>query len=128
MITLSLPAPPSTNNLFANAKGRGRVKTAEYRTWLQSAGLLINFQTAKTRVRAVPSPVHVEVRLGKVNPARDADNFLKAVNDLLVHAGVISGDNLTHLHRVTAQKAFDDVKDGWIEVTISHIAGSEAAA
>jgi len=127
VITLSLPVPPSTNALFANARGKGRVKTPEYKAWLKSAGLLVSFQTAKTRVRSVPSPVIVEVRIGKVNQARDADNFMKAVNDLLVACGVIAGDNLIHLHRSSAEKAFETVREGWIEVTIAR-ADREAAA
>ena len=121
MIVLSLPVCPSTNALFANARGKGRIKTAEYKAWLKTAGLLVSFQTAKSRIRSVPSPVSVNIRIGKVNQARDADNFAKACADLLVSCGVISGDNLMHLHSITAEKAFGAVKEGWLEISVSHI-------
>ncbi|MBB2965031.1 hypothetical protein FHU13_005453, partial [Methylobacterium sp. R2-1] len=43
-VEIRFPLPPSTNSLFANVVGRGRVKTPKYRAWRQQAVLLIDVQ------------------------------------------------------------------------------------
>ncbi|CAO4192361.1 hypothetical protein [Methylorubrum extorquens] len=43
-VEIRFPLPPSTNSLFANVVGRGRVKTTKYRAWRQQAALLIDVQ------------------------------------------------------------------------------------
>ena len=37
VLKLSLPPAPPLNNIYANVRGRGRVKTAKYRRWLRQA-------------------------------------------------------------------------------------------
>ncbi len=120
---INLPAPPSSNNMFMNVKGRGRVRTAEYNAWIRAAVLMISFQRAKP----VPSPVSIVLRVGKINAASDLSNRLKAAEDVLVKNGIITNDSVTHVHSITAEKAFGKVKDGWVEIVVTHIA-EEAAA
>ncbi len=89
----TLPLPPSSNHLFATVNGR-RIKSREYRAWIESAALDVMVQG----VRRVASPVKVFIYLdGKVNLQRDLANFEKAVTDLLVSAGVIENDSLKHV-------------------------------
>jgi Holliday junction resolvase RusA-like endonuclease len=116
-ITFKLPAPPTTNQLFANVRGKGRVKTLAYRAWLQNAGIILNASRVGKRL-TFEVPAAVTVRIGKCNQAKDADNQLKPVVDLLVAAGILRGDNLLHVHRVTAVKAFDEVPEGFVSVTV----------
>ena len=115
--TVTLPAPPSTNNLFINVRGKGRVKSMEYRSWLSKAAIIINASRAGKRI-TIEGPVNVTVRIGACNEARDADNFLKACCDLMVATGVIKADNLRNVHEATAKKAFGEVQDGWVSVQV----------
>lgn len=85
---VSVPVPPSVNNLFATA-GKRRVKSRAYRAWLAVAvpGL--------ARLRPPPSlPTAVRVRVvGPINRRRDLDNLLKPLGDALQAAGLIPGDS-----------------------------------
>lgn len=111
---IRLPIPPSVNNLFANAKGRGRVKSAEYRSWLQSASLIMRVN----RYGLVPSPVCVTIRVGKCNVLRDLDNLGKPCLDVLVADGVIADDSVNHVHEVRFIRAFETVAAGWVEIDV----------
>jgi Holliday junction resolvase RusA-like endonuclease len=90
MTSLSLPFPPSTNGLYKNVKG-GRVKTARYLAWQVLATLQLREQA--------PQRIEGRYRLSLTLDApdalrRDADNFIKAVSDLLVSQGIVSDDHL----------------------------------
>ena len=116
-MSFTLPAPPSTNALFANVRGKGRVKTLAYRKWLTNSGLILNASRSGKKL-TLDAPAAVTIRIGQCNQARDADNFAKGICDLLVSAGVLRGDNLMHVHRVTAEKAFGDVPAGFVAVHV----------
>jgi Holliday junction resolvase RusA-like endonuclease len=91
MTTLTLPFPPTVNNLFRNVPGKGRVRTGHYRLWLQEAALLLRAQRApslKGSYRLTISAVRPD------NRRRDIANLEKAVSDCLVHAGVIEDDHM----------------------------------
>lgn len=89
---VTLPLPPSTNNLFATVRGR-RVKSREYKAWLATAlALLVELR----RPRTLPASIRASV-FGKVNAARDLDNLLKPIGDALVAAGVIPGDSVKYV-------------------------------
>lgn len=90
MTTLTLPYPPTTNNLYRNA-GKGRVKTVAYTAWLTVAGWAIK--------AAKPEAVPGRYRLSLIadapdRRARDIDNLIKPVSDLLKKSGVIEEDSL----------------------------------
>lgn len=114
--TIRLPIPPSVNNLFMNARGKGRIKSPEYRAWLASANTLMNV----ARHGLVPSPVTVTVRVGN-DTGRDLDNLGKPVLDVLVASGVIADDSVNHVHEVRFLRAFDDVAAGWVEIDVRPI-------
>lgn len=88
-MVLTLPhLPPSTNNLYLNVKGRGRVKSNKYVDWLNTAGLIINSQL-KGRI---VGRVDIQILVEDCHPQRDASNLTKPLEDLLVKCGVIEDD------------------------------------
>lgn len=87
-VTLSLPMPPSVNSLYANAPGRGRVKTRNYTKWREAAGWLLVAQR--------PGRIKGRYSLDIAVPARtrgDISNLIKATEDLLVLHGVTDDDS-----------------------------------
>ena len=93
MITLTLPRPPSVNALFRNIRGKGRVKTERYRTWLRAAMNEILAQ----KPQGIEGPYVVEIRVDKGRA--DLDNLAKGPLDLLVKCGVTEDDK--HLMKLT---------------------------
>jgi Holliday junction resolvase RusA-like endonuclease len=86
MITLSLPTPPSTNALYRNVPGKGRVKTYAYIMWKQHAQWTIASQVRPAQRIAGPFAVTMRV------PMRgDADNRAKAALDAL--KGLVTDDD-----------------------------------
>lgn len=96
MLAFSLPVPPSTNHLFVNLPGKGRVKSAEYKAWISAAGW-----QAKTAVVGKETfkgkPVAVTYSVPE-NQRRDLDNYLKALNDVLKLAQIIEDDR--HIRKI----------------------------
>ena len=87
---LALPSAISTNNLFRNVKGRGRVKTDEYAKWQTRAAELIAIQ----RRHSFTMPVKITLFVGEVGIGNmDSDNTAKAPIDALKKAGVIRDDS-----------------------------------
>lgn len=85
----TLPMPPTANNLFANFKGRGRVKTDKYIKWIHTAGWSLKAQK--------PAKIAGNYALTVVVPAKtlgDIDNRIKALSDLLVEHGIVEDDSL----------------------------------
>ena len=85
-----LPAPPSTNALFRNVKGRGRVKTKDYLDWEMHAGWSLRAQG----IVRVEEYCVVIVGVERHSLQADIDNRLKATLDVLVKNGVLRNDNL----------------------------------
>jgi len=101
---VTLPLPPSMNNLFGNQprflrgikNGGGRYKMPAYKAWLTEAGFMLKIEP-KWRV-----PGHI--RLSLFLPAKmrgDASNRIKVVEDLLVKHGRIDDDRNVVELRVT---------------------------
>jgi len=97
---IHLPLPPSVNALYRKAAfkgGRGRTVTPEYAAWREEAGLRLNLAAWD-----MPKPPYgVTIRLN-LNHNSDIDNRCKAVLDLLVKHGVLTGDqwvNALHVYR-----------------------------
>jgi hypothetical protein len=88
----TLTRPPSTNALYANVPGKGRVKTRRYREWITAAGWEmraqgihpLGFGATNGRVRQV-----LIENVGRV----DVDN-IKAIPDLLTRMGLIIDDKM----------------------------------
>lgn len=87
---LVLPPPISTNALFANVPGKGRVTTKAYSAWKK---LAVETLGAQEPLPAFSCPVNVTFFVGEVGVAQmDADNTAKAFMDALVTAGVLRDD------------------------------------
>lgn len=89
-ITLRLPAPPSTNALYANVPGKGRVKTLAYRSWLNAAG----WDVAQQRQEPIKGEIAIDILCEKRQGRRpDLGNMDKAIEDLLVRHALIEDDS-----------------------------------
>lgn len=85
-----LPPPISTNSLFANVPGRGRIATQDYKAWKLQADQLLR---AQTRPRFL-TPVFVSLMLGEIDVGNmDSDNAAKAAIDALKRAQIIVDDS-----------------------------------
>lgn len=89
MIQLDLPMPPSVNALFANVKGKGRVKTAAYRKWREQAGWDV---IAQGRPNQPVGKYEIQIALRRPNANSDLENRSKAVADLLQEQRIIKDD------------------------------------
>lgn len=101
--TLRLPLPPSTNALYRNVRGVGRVKTAKYKAWRKVA---IGY-TAITQIGVLPR-FERDFEVVVLIPAKtrgDVDNRAKATLDILKTFGVISDDR--HAQAVTIRRVLD---------------------
>lgn len=113
MTVIHLPFPPSVNEIYRNAPGVGRVKTAAYRGWALEAGLMLNRQNISPFVGRCVVVIDLDdKRQG------DADNRNKAVLDLLVERKILQGDSKKHVKRVSV---------GWEEIEGCRVTIMEAA-
>ena len=96
-VIFTVPTPPSTNSLYRNARGRGRVKTERYLTWIAAA-----VHSVKWPLDPIDGPVTLGFQVPD-DKRRDLDNFLKGPIDLLVSQGVLKDDNL--VQRIVIERA-----------------------
>jgi crossover junction endodeoxyribonuclease RusA len=100
LIVLTLPFPPSTNNLFINTS-RGRIRSSKYDEWATEAGWELKRQRPAKAVG--PVSLRFEFEAGRDKRKRDITNLLKAPEDLLVKYGVIEADDNTIVKEVSAR-------------------------
>ena len=91
MIRLTIPLPPSLNRLYRAVPGKGVIKSARYRTWIQAAGWALKEQKPGKVVGDYCLWLYCE-RPDKRR--RDLANLEKAVSDLLVSHGIVEDDSL----------------------------------
>lgn len=87
VITLAEP-PPSVNNIFLNAAGKGRLKTKHYKAWLDATGWEVKAQNS----RRIAGRVMVDITCRRISGRCDIDNRIKAILDLLVGLYIIDDD------------------------------------
>lgn len=90
-VTVTLPFPPSTNGLFVNNQRGGRTLTPRYRDWRVRAMRAAHEQDL-ARVAGGYALLITAQRPDR--RARDLDNIVKAISDLLKELGLIDGDHL----------------------------------
>jgi Holliday junction resolvase RusA-like endonuclease len=99
---LELTIPPTTNNLFATV-GKKRIASEEYKSWQEVNGWPLKNKMSREYRFEYPVRIIITIRGGKGFPeSRDASNCIKAVEDLLVKCGVITGDTVKHVREVRA--------------------------
>lgn len=90
-LTVFLPWPPSTNNLFRTTGGR-RFRTQRYLDWADEAGKAV--MACCGLGRRVSGPVSVDILLSPPDRRkRDLDNLAKGPLDLIVALGLIEDDS-----------------------------------
>jgi len=110
-IVVTLPMPPSVNELFFNTtaaqravaaqKGRslpGRLKSEKYRSWINHAGWELK--------AARQMPIHGPVAIAYLVPDKggcDLGNLEKAVTDLLVRHQLIDGDGRKVVRKIAME-------------------------
>jgi len=109
-VRINIPMPPTSNNLF-NSFIRGgkivRCVTKEYRLWRAIAKPILALMP---RVTAFPVEVCILLRPGKGwQITSDVSNRFKAVEDTMVAAGVLPGDNQRYV--TSCRIAVDTVRD-----------------
>jgi hypothetical protein len=96
-IVFTLPIPPSVNNLFATG-GKKRLKTETYREWIADGLFAMASQGIIKNSAPKPCRVIVTIRGGKgFSTARDLDNCLKPIGDLISNYGLVKKDNVTNI-------------------------------
>ncbi len=96
--TYEIPVPPSVNSLYANAQGKGRVKSNRYRIWLRAAENEMQAQ----QCRPFGSPAILTLNIPE-NTRGDLSNRFKAAEDLLVRCGVLEDDSKAFVRGIRAQ-------------------------
>lgn len=109
---LTLPFPPSVNNLFVNnPKSGGRFPSQRYKAW--QADALEALLGQPQRHHRHTEPVEVTYTFGRPDRrTRDLFNLEKAPSDFLVKQGVLADDSL--IHRGIVQ--WGDVRGVHIEI------------
>lgn len=100
MIKCQIPFPPSSNHMYVNVPGKGRVKSEGYKAWTTEALWSLKMQGIK------PVLGEVSISIGLVAPtkhAMDCDNRIKPALDILKSAGIIKDDNSKYVRRVSAE-------------------------
>lgn len=84
MIEVTLPLPPTANNMFFNLKTGGRAKTTQYKDWLRIASAEMQAAYVRAGKPTVPDKekMALTVTVG-ANYRRDITNCVKAVEDAL---------------------------------------------
>jgi Holliday junction resolvase RusA-like endonuclease len=113
---LSLPIPPTANNLFPTGRSGRRYRSKEYTAWLDAAGWELKGQPRNEH----PGKVTFLYEVGRFpdKHRRDLLNREKAVTDLLVSHGIIDDDAL--IERGTLQWS-DAVPAGRVRVTVEDV-------
>lgn len=95
-VTIELPMPPSSNNLFVNAWGNQRGRTQEYQAWAKAAGRKLDTYGLSPCTGLVR--LKMTIHGGKGFPiSSDLSNRWKAIEDLLVTHGILKDDNVQYV-------------------------------
>lgn len=98
---LIMPPPISTNNLFRNVPGQGRVKTKDYSAWQATVWNTLHCQRPLPRFTV---PVEITIYVGERGVGNmDSDNTAKAIIDALKSAEVIKDDSRKWVRRSSAE-------------------------
>lgn len=114
MLFFTLPVPPSVNEAFLNrrtGKGRGRIKSAKYHSWLRQAD---GYYWLQYLQRATPIRAPYDLKLVLPDVRGDIDNRVKLVVDYLVSRNLTPDDK--HMRRLEVERDPELKKLLWISV------------
>lgn len=98
MTVISLPIPPTSNNLFPTGKHGKRYRSKEYENWIQEAGWVLASQRPPQWQQTVS--ILLEVRNPPTRRREDLESRAKATMDLLVKHQVIADDSHLYLREL----------------------------
>src|SRR5689334_3709700 len=85
--------PPTANHMHTVARVR-KIKSAEYRAWLDATGYELYAQAGHPiYVDRLDKPVSVSINIPKRHALSDLDNRIKPILDALQKSGVVINDN-----------------------------------
>ncbi len=90
VLKFTLPRPPSTNRLYSNVLGHGRVLTKHHRKWRKLAMQQIMIQRCDKNIKKIAGPYHLAIIVERGDI--DLGNCEKAVSDCLEKMHVIDND------------------------------------
>lgn len=88
LTSFTMPMPPSTNHLFKNIPGKGRVKTDHYEDFTRRGIVAIRQQ----HIKKISGYVLLVIGVERASKTSDIDNRLKALLDTITLAGIIDDD------------------------------------
>jgi Holliday junction resolvase RusA-like endonuclease len=100
-IEIELPMPPTTNNLFLNVRGRGRIVSPDYQSWKES---VMPHLESLTPIEEYPVSITLTIVWGKGwRSNSDVANREKATTDALVAAGILRDDSCKYVSQIISQ-------------------------
>lgn len=132
-LTMILPFPPSVNSMYANVRGKGRVKTDRYKTWKQAAkAYLVGQKIDAFFGKDVPLvlTIHYHKKSNKDGSKSakkwDVSNLVKAPEDFLVDMEMIADDQFIEEVRLIKN---GDTEPGTCKIIVQELRAlnSEAA-
>lgn len=121
--SVEIPVPPSLNHAYANAPGKGRVKTKSTTAWKRTTAWLIRSRIPASRT--ISGAIHVRLELPR-KMRGDADNRIKLALDALVMSGRIDDDR--HVDEIWCGRVLDRSDCAVLTVTAVPVLGQKAAA
>lgn len=116
---LDIDMPPSVNSLYTNVSKRGRIKTTEYKGWLDAT---LPFATLIAATNRLKGEVTVDYFFELGTSFRgDICNRIKPVEDLLVKAGFIADDNHRIIAGGTFHRTYIEGKKSKVRVRITQV-------
>jgi Holliday junction resolvase RusA-like endonuclease len=120
---ISLPMPPSGNNLFFNYH-KGRRISDGYLSWMSKCNEIIDALPFKTNGLFSGRIVRIDLKYGCPIRARDNDNLCKPVHDYLVKSEIIDDDNC-FVVPITHQEYCPTMPANSLLVTVTEIIDNE---
>jgi len=117
-LDVTLPMPPSTNQVYRRAKQGKLFMTAEGRLFKEAAGLMLSVAAHRIRGNTfhVGQRFALTLRLHFADDRRcDLDNRIKLVQDALADA---LGFDDRHIHRLTVERGESDPARPRCELTL----------
>lgn len=112
---LTIPKPPSVNNLYATNRYGARYVTAKGKAWFTEAGWEIKKQMAGHETITKECEVYVVFFTSRF---QDTDNIAKALFDILEDMKIVENDNLIRKHTIERVKV-SHRKDEKVEIFLS---------
>lgn len=111
---ITLPYPPSVNNLFLTTKKGKRTKSERYQEYLSA----VQRECMARRVRPLDGDLAILVQVYRPRKVGDLDNSLKAILDSLKKGGAFFDDvQIAHIEATR----FEDKTNPRVDVEITQI-------